>query len=199
MPNQKRMTVPFYEFLNCQPVDDLEEIRKKYTYGLSFIDQYVHTINEYELNYAFPENKGYLARMYLEKERHKYHLFIRLLHESYLAILLERKNKKTYDPIIKGLASFFESSDVKIFSPLKNNAQTEEYTRTKESYLNKLKEEQHGSTNAGIYLDTFSLGSIIELEEEVIKSSQLVKCLRLKEKLIYENLTLTQEKRRSER
>ncbi len=60
----------------------------------------------------------------------------RLTHDSYLAILLHRLDYETYKKIIKGLYCYFEYSDAKINSPLKEtNYKTEPFILTKEQYI----------------------------------------------------------------
>ncbi len=49
---------------------------------------------------------------------------------------------------------------------------------------------QHYSTSVGDYLDTSSLGSIIEIEKELIKDNENIECLRLKQRIPYDALKI---------
>lgn len=61
---------------------------------------------------------------------------------------------------------------------------------TKENYLNWLIAYQHPSTSVGEYLDTFSLGSIIEIEKEIIKPDEMVKRLVIDQEIPYGDLDM---------
>ena len=126
----------FYEFLCCQPLDDIETIRKMYNYYHSFIVSYEYTVYEYDSAYNFKDEDGWCARAFLEKAHKKHELMIRLTHDSYLAILLQRLNYENYKNVIKGLYSYFEHSDAEVNPPLKDKEYKNiEYVLTKEQYI----------------------------------------------------------------
>lgn len=184
----------FYEFLCCDPSDDMETIRKMYNYYRTFSDSYDYIINEYGVDYVYEYKKkkvdGWDARQFLEKEHSKHELMIRLTHDSYLAILLHRLDYENYRKIIKGLYGYFECYR-EINPPLKGtNYKTKEYMLTKEQYIRKLIDLQNSSTSAGAYLYTSSVGSIIEIEKEIIKPDEKIKCLRLDQEVPYGSINI---------
>ena len=180
----------FYKFLCSNLSDCLNFIRKMFVYYRNFINSYRFTVAEFEENFTFSDN-GWTDRMFLEKAHQKYQLMNRLTCDSYLAILLHRLDYKTYEKIIKGLYCYFEYSDAEIIPPLKDtNYKTETLILTKEQYIQSLINSQHPSTNVGDYLDTSSLGSIIEIEKEVIKDNEKIECLRLKQRIPYDSLEI---------
>lgn len=180
-----------YDFLCSDSSDSIELVRKNYTYHLSYTKKYNYTIYQYFYDYE-GDTDEYSFRKSQEREDRKRRIMIRLVHDSYLAILLHRMNPEIYSPIIVGLCSYFECSDYKITPPLKEimaNDQVE-YFLTKEGYINKLKTIQHPSTNVGDYEITPSLGSIIKIENEMIDSDAMVKCLYKKQEIPYGSLKL---------
>lgn len=179
----------FYEFFCSIPLDDLEDIRKMYMCYLSFANSYIYTIIEYEDKYNYKKENGWSDRFFLEKERKKRELMVRLTHDCYLAILLHKLDYDNYKNIIKGLYGYFEHSDAEINSPLLNY-KTKEYILTKEQYIQKLIDSQDESTNVGDYLHTSSLGSIIEIEKEIIGPNEKIKCLRLDQQIPYGDLNI---------
>lgn len=179
----------FYEFLCSVPLDDLEDIRKMYMCYHSFANSYIYTIIEYEDKYNYKKENGWLDRVFLEKERKKRELMVRLTHDCYLAILLHKLDYDNYKNIIKGLYCYFEYSDAEITPPLLNY-KTKEYILTKEEYIQSLINAQDQSTNVGDYLHTSSLGSIIEIEKEIIKPNEKIKCLRLDQQIPYGDLKI---------
>lgn len=180
----------FYEFLCSNPLDNLNSIRKMFMYYRNFINSYRFTVAEFDENFTF-SNNGWQDRVFLEKAHQKYQLMNRLTHDSYLAILLHRIDYKIYEKIIKGLYCYFEYSDATIIPPLKDtNYKTETFILTKNQYIQTLIKSQHPSTNVGDYLDTFSLGSIIEIEKEIIKDNETIECLKLKQKIPYDSLEI---------
>lgn len=87
------------------------------------------------------------------------------------------------------MLSYFLCSDWKVefsFNPYR--LKIEEYDSTKEKYINNLMIRMHSSTNAGDYLFTPSLGSIIEVEKEMIGAK--VKCMCINQKVPYGDLKL---------
>lgn len=60
----------------------------------------------------------------------------------------------------------------------------------KEEYLNWLINYQYPSTSVGEYLDTFALGSIIEIEKEIIKPDEIVKRLVIDQEIPYGDLDM---------
>ena len=179
----------FYEFLCSIPLDDLEDIRKMYMCYHNFAESYIYTIIEYEDNYNYKNENGWSDRAFLEKERKKRELMIRLTHDCYLAILPHKLDYENYKIIIKGLYDYFEHSDAEINSPLLDYI-TKEYTLTKEQYIQGLINAQDESTNVGNYLHTSSLGSIIEIEKQIIKPNEKIKCLRLDQQILYGDLKI---------
>jgi len=139
----------FYEFLCSIPSDNLDDIRKMYMCYRSFANSYIYTIIEYEDRYNYKEQNGWSDRAFLEKERKKRELMVRLTHDCYLAILLHKLDYDNYKNIIKGLYGYFEHSDAEIDSPLLN-CKTKEYTLTKEQYIQGLINAQDESTNVGV-------------------------------------------------
>ena len=179
----------FYEFLCSTPSDGLEEIRKMYMCYHSFAKNYIYTIIEYEDNYNYEKENGWSDRAFLEKERKKRELMVRLTHDCYLAILLHKLDYENYKTIIKGLYGYFEHSDAEINSPLLNY-KTKEYILPKEKYIQGLINAQDESTNVGDYLHTSSLGSIIEIEKQIIRPDESIKCLRLDQQIPYGDLKI---------
>lgn len=51
----------------------------------------------------------------------------------------------------------------------------------------------HPSTSVGEYLDTFSLGSIIEIEKEIIKPDEMVKRLVIDQEIPYGDLDMSKK------
>lgn len=191
----KKSEFIFYEFLCTNPLDNMETIRKMYTYYQSFSDSYSEAIYQYYKNYKFDERDGWSVRADVEKAYSKHRLLIRLMHDSYLAILLYRSDFDTYKKIIKGLFGYFECNDTEIIPPLKNcDYQTQEIVVTKEEYIQSLMILQHSSTNAGDYLYTSSLGSIIEIEKDIIKPDEKIKCLELKNEISYGDLNIFKQR-----
>lgn len=181
----------FYEFLCSSPLADMATIRKMYTYYQSFVAKYRYTIYQYDRGYSYEKSNGWNARRFLEMEHNKLHKTIRLMHDSYLAILLQRLDFDQYINIIKGLYGYFECNETKVNPPLKDkHYKNEEYTLTKDQYIEYLLILQHSSSNAGDYLFTSSLGSIIEIEKEIIKSEEKVKGLSLKQQIPYGDLQI---------
>lgn len=179
----------FYEFFCSIPLDDLEDIRKMYMCYHSFSKSYIYTIIEYEDKYNYKKENGWSDRVFLEKERKKRELMVRLAHDCYLAILLHKLDYDNYKSIIKGLYGYFEHSDSEINSPLLD-CKTKEYELTKEQYIQRLIKAQDESTNVGDYLHTSSLGSIIEIEKQIISPNEKIKCLRLEEQILYGDLKI---------
>lgn len=179
----------FYEFLCSIPSDDLEDIRKMYMCYHSFASSYIYTIIEYEDKYNYKKENGWSDRVFLEKERKKQELMVRLTHDCYLAILLHKLDYDHYKNIIKGLYGYFEHSDAEIIPPLQDY-KTIECILTKEQYIQRLINAQDESTNVGDYLHTPSLGSIIEIEKEIIRPNEKIKCLRLDQQIPYGDLKI---------
>ena len=179
----------FYEFLCSTPSDDLEEVRKMYICYHRFAQSYIYTIIDYEDNYNYEKENGWSDRAFLEKERKKRELMVRLTHDCYLAILLHKLDYDNYKNIIKGLYGYFEHSDAEINPPLLN-CKTKEYILTKEQYIQGLINAQDESTNVGDYLHTSSLGSIIEIEKQIIIPDESIKCLRLDQQIPYGDLKI---------
>lgn len=179
----------FYEFLCTIPLDDLEDIRKMYMCYRNFANSYIYTIVEYEDKYNYKKENGWSDRVFLEKERKKRELMIRLTHDCYHAILLHKLDYANYKNIIKGLYGYFEHSDAELNPPLLDY-KTKEYILTKEQYIQGLINAQDESTNVGDYLHTSSLGSIIEIEKEIIKPNEKIKCLRLDQQIHYGDLKI---------
>lgn len=184
----------FYEFLCSNPSDDLTTIRKMFMYYRNFINSYQFTVAQFDEEFVFTDD-GWKDRAFLEKAHQKYQLMNRLTHDSYLAILLHRLDYETYKNIIKGLYCYFEYSDAKINPPLKGtNYKTETYALTKEQYIQSLIYSQHVSTNVGDYIDTSSLGSIIEFEKDLIKDGENIECLRLTQRIPYDGLKIFKQR-----
>ncbi|MDE5630523.1 MAG: hypothetical protein K2I70_02880, partial [Bacilli bacterium] len=145
----------------------------------------------YDEGYDITDEDGWCARAFLEKEHKKHELMSRLTHDCYLAILLHKLDYENYKKIIKGLYGYFEYSDANVNPPLKDkDYKTVEYLLTKEQYMQKLINSQHTSTNVGEYLFTSSLGSIIEIEKEIIGDDDKIKCLRLDQTIPYGDLVM---------
>lgn len=179
-----------YNFFCCNSLTPLETIRKMYTYYLSYKTRYMYSIFEQECKGFIGWNE-YEIRKSLERERLKLQTMIRLTHDSYLAILLYKTNWQIYENIIKGLYSYFEYSDKKINSPLEGKTyKAEEQIITKENYIKKLETNQYGSSNAGDYLFTSSLGSIIEIERASIDAKKKIKSLYLSQEIPYGDLQI---------
>lgn len=180
----------FYEFLCSNPLDSLDSIRKMFVYYRNFINSYRFTIAEFDENFPFSDD-GWQDRMFLEKAHEKCQLLNRLTHDSYLAILLHRLDYEIYEKIIRGLYCYFEYSDAKIIPPLKDaKYKTEQFVLSKEQYIQTLINSQHPSTNAGDYMDTSSLGSIIEIEKEILKDNEKIECIRLRQRVPYDGLEI---------
>lgn len=181
----------FYDFFGINTNDSIESIRKMYTYYRSFAIRYNYTIANYDYDIGVTARDGYCARAFLEKAVKQHQTLIRLMDESYLAILLQRFDYEAYKFIIKGLYGYFEHSDCEINPSLKY-AQYKKYEKimAKENYLNWLIAYQHPSTSVGEYLDTFSLGSIIEIEKEIIKPDEMVKRLVIDQEIPYGDLDM---------
>lgn len=109
----------FYDFFSSSISDDIESIRKMYTYYRSFAIRYNYTIATYDYDIGVTARDGYCARAFLEKAVKQHHTLIRLMDESYLAILLQRYNYEVYKNVIKGLYGYFEHSDATINPSLK--------------------------------------------------------------------------------
>lgn len=65
-----------------------------------------------------------------------------------------------------------------------------EYTLTKEQYIQSLINAQDESTNVGDYLYNSSLGSIIEIEKEIVRHNEKIKCLCLDQQIPYGDLKI---------
>lgn len=179
----------FYEFFCSVPSDNLDDIRKMYMCYRSFANKYIYTIIAYEDKYDYKKENGWSDRAFLEKERQERELMVRLTHDCYLDILLHKLDYDNYKNIVKGLYGYFEHSDAEITAPLLN-CKTKEYILTKEQYIQGLITAQDESTNVGDYLHTSSLGSIIEIEQQIISSNEKVKCLRLEQQIHYGDLKI---------
>ncbi len=179
----------FYEFLCSIPSDNLDDIRKMYICYHKFTRNYTYTIADYEDKYDYRPENGWNDRAFLEKEWKKLELMVRLTHDCYLAILLHKLDYDGYKNIIKGLYGYFEHSDAEIAPPLLSY-KTKEYILTGEQYIQDLINAQDESTNVGDYLHTSSLGSIIEIEKQIIRPDEKIKCLCLDQQIHYGDLKI---------
>ncbi len=180
-----------YDFLCSHPEDTIEDIRKRFYYHKAFANNYNYIIYQYYYNYN-GDADDYEFRKTQEREYAKLYTLQRLTYDCYLAILLHRLNPEQFKHIITGLCSYFNCSDAKISVPLKDIIKQEktEYTLTKEQYIGKLESTLHPSTNVGDYSVTPSLGSVIEIEKEIIKPNEEIICLRREKKITYGDLKI---------
>lgn len=91
-----------------------------------------------------------------------------------------------------GLCNFFEiqAGNSEVICPCKDfiDFDSEEWILTKEEYIKFLNISLHSSTNAGIYLITPALSSIIEFEKTYLEENENVKCLKKKTNVVYGDL-----------
>lgn len=191
----EKILLQCYNFFGVDPSDSIENVRKMYTYFKNYESNYRYfAIAEREDNIYEKEctnGPDCLSCIGLKRDHLGLSTLIRLMHDSYLAILLSRIDFETYEKIIYGLLSYYICSDAKVNRSVEmENLETEEYILTKEKYIGSLMERQHSSTNAGDYLFTPSLGSIIEIEKDILKEDEPVKCKRIKQEIAYGNLKL---------
>ncbi len=184
-----------YKLFGTNPSDSIEMVRKMYTCLQSYASNYMlFSISKQEENIFEQEcitgpdcnSCASVKREYLKVET-----LIRLAHDSYLAILLSRMDFEIYKNIIYGLLSYFICSDANVnfsLSTVLQKLETEEYAVTKEKYIEGLMKKQKGSTNAGHYLFTPSLGSIMEIEKNAIDKHAKVKCMSIKQPIPYGDL-----------
>ena len=99
----------FYDFFGINSTNDIEYVRKMYTYYRSFAIRYNYTIANYDCDLGITPSAGYQARVKIKKAVKQRHTLIRLMDESYLAILLQRYDYEAYKFIIKGLYGYFDS------------------------------------------------------------------------------------------
>lgn len=179
----------FYNYLYSKPTDELEEIRKKFMFCLNFSSRYkdrIHMYHAHDELYDFEKELQF--RRAIEKNR----VFKKLICESYLGIILHKTNLEDYKNILIGLCNFFEiqSGKSEVICPCKDfiDLDSEEWILTKEEYIKFLNIYLHSSTNAGIYLITPALSSIIEFEKTNLKENENVKCLKKKTNVAYGDL-----------
>ena len=179
----------FYNFLYSESADELEEIRKKFMFCLNFACRYDDIIHMYHADDEIDDiEKELQYRRSVEANR----VFKKLICESYLAILLHKTNFEEYKNILVGLCDYFEikAGEDEVVCPCKSfiDFDSQEWILTKEQYIKFLNIYLHSSTNAGIYMITPALSSIIEFEKTNLKENEDVKCLKKKTSVVYGDL-----------
>lgn len=177
-----------YEFLDVNLDDNLEEIRKKLIYYTYYAEKYNYIV--YQTNYHLKlADSAAIGKNRIENNKIK--ALFKLTYDSYFAILLHRDNLKCYQNILVGLSEYLNYfSD--ITAPFKEIMSTNSISKvmSKDSYIQLLKSINHMSTSVGVFTETPSLTSIIEIEKDLLASNEYIEGLTLKRMPTYGELNL---------